>query len=183
MSGPAPAPLPSSRQVPDLAGEDHRQEWRLRHPKDASAASALDGDLARRQDARRGRTARPRLQVAVTEVRDGGDRLAAGAGEQRGGSRPRRASPTLRQRATLPPPSGETPPLPTAGTLACPTLASVIPRPYSEPGRGRTARRAGGAPLMIVKKILTHPALPALPVPLSRSAPKSRRRSTSRVAS
>jgi len=37
-----------------LAVEDQRQGWRLRHRvSDASVASALDGDLARRQDARR----------------------------------------------------------------------------------------------------------------------------------
>ena len=37
-----------------LAVEDQRQGWRLRHRvSDASVASALEGDLARRQDARR----------------------------------------------------------------------------------------------------------------------------------
>ena len=37
-----------------LAAEDQRQGWRLRHRvSDASVASALDGDLARRHDARR----------------------------------------------------------------------------------------------------------------------------------
>jgi hypothetical protein len=39
------------------------------------------------------------LAGAVTGVRDGGDRLEAGAGERRCGGGPRRASPTLRQRA------------------------------------------------------------------------------------
>jgi hypothetical protein len=44
---------------------------------------------------------------------------------------------------------------PTPGTPARPALSSVIPRPCSERGRGRTAWRAEGVPLMTVKKVLT----------------------------
>jgi hypothetical protein len=41
-----PAPLsPSSHRCRFSLGKIISQEWRLRHPKDASAASALDGDL------------------------------------------------------------------------------------------------------------------------------------------
>jgi hypothetical protein len=68
--------LPPSQQVPDLLpGKIISQEWRLRHLKDASAASALDGDLcaATERPVRGGRPAD--LARAITRVRDGGDRL------------------------------------------------------------------------------------------------------------
>jgi hypothetical protein len=56
-----------------------------------------------------GRTARPLLQARSPGERDGGVRLAAGAGD--GAAAVARAvrRQALRQRATLPPPSGETP--------------------------------------------------------------------------
>jgi hypothetical protein len=87
----------SSRQVPDLCpGKIISQEWRLCHPKDASAASALDGDLCSGDRiARREEDGPAALAGAVTGVRDGGIRLAAGVGERRCGGGPRRASPTL----------------------------------------------------------------------------------------
>jgi hypothetical protein len=47
---------------------------------DASAASAFDGELARRQDARREEDGPPALAGAVTGVHDGGDRPGGGCG-------------------------------------------------------------------------------------------------------
>ena len=70
------------------------QEWRLRHPKDASAASALDCDL-RRATGLPGprRTARSDYTAAVTGQRYGLGRRPAGAGELTGVRRgARRAS-------------------------------------------------------------------------------------------
>jgi hypothetical protein len=95
--------------------------------------------------ARRARTARPLWQCGQ-RVRDGGDRLAAGAGERRCGGGPRRASPTLRQRAGPPPASGETPRQlrpHTTGALACPALPPVNSGLCPEPSRAaRTPKRA-----------------------------------------
>jgi hypothetical protein len=92
------APLPSSRQVPDLAGEARRPGSALaqqatRRPQAAAPLTAgFRGD--RMPGARR--TARPLLQARSPGVRNGEDRRAAGAGERRGGSGPRRCAAALR---------------------------------------------------------------------------------------
>ena len=82
-----------------------------RHPKDATVGSAFDCDHSRREDARRGRTARLLLQARPPGVRDGGDRLRAGAGPTALRQRPAPVRrPRKRQRVKLPPSSGEWPP-------------------------------------------------------------------------
>jgi hypothetical protein len=71
--------------------------------------------FARRQDARREEDGPAALADAVTGMRDGGDRLAAGAGERRGGSRPRRASPDAKAAGyTAAPQRRDSPPTPAA---------------------------------------------------------------------
>jgi len=118
--------------------------------RDATAGSAFDSELSRRQDrsARGGRPGRSGRRGHMW-VRDGGSRLAAGAGSGAAAAAPRRASLTQRQRAWSPPSSGEAPwrpQPPAAGTPAvhrCPQ-GSVLP----EPSQGRKAWRAEGVPLI-----------------------------------
>ena len=132
-----------------LAVEDHCQGRRVAPSETRAQRALLTVIFARRQDARREEDGPAALAGVVTRVRDGGDRLAAGAGERRGGSRPRRASPTLRQRATLPPPAARLPAnLSRLWREPSPVPRSflVIPRPCPEPGQGRAARRAEGMP-------------------------------------
>ena len=62
---------------------------------------------------------------AVNRVRDGGVRLAAGAGKRRGGSHPRRAPPSAKaagHTAASQRRDSRQPHSPAAGTPACPTL-------------------------------------------------------------
>jgi hypothetical protein len=60
--------------------------------RDAAVGRALDSGLSRRQDRPAREDGPAALAGAVTGVRDGGDRLAAGAGQRRCGGGPRRAS-------------------------------------------------------------------------------------------
>ena len=126
--------------------------------RDAKAAgrSALDRELSRRQDhpARGGRPGRSGRR-GQPGVRDGGDRLAAGAGKRRCGGGPRRASQTLRQRAWTAAPSGEIPSQPqplTAGPQQVQRFPWWTQRPCPEPGRGRRPGTPEGRALEDVKK-------------------------------
>ena len=133
---------PSSRQVPDLAGEGHSQgsarseaEGRDRRERPLLRAFAATACSAR--GGRPGHSGRRGPKM----VRDSENRLASGAGERRGGGSPRHASPTQRQRAGPPPPGGETPRQPqppTAGTFGPPNALSVIRANVQSPaGAGR----------------------------------------------
>jgi len=92
------------------------------------------------------RTARRLWQARSTGMRDRGDRLAAGAGERRGGGGPRRASPTLRQRAWAAAHrrrDSPRPQPPSTGTLVRPNAPLGDPTPMSgaRPGPDGPARR------------------------------------------
>ena len=110
------------------------------------AVAPLTGSFRGDRIARHGKTARSLRQARPTGVCDGGDRLAASAGERRCGGGPRRASPTLRQRAWAAAQQRRDSPAdlspPTAGILACPTL------PLGGAARSRNPAGAGrpGAP-------------------------------------
>jgi hypothetical protein len=68
--------------------EDHSQEWRLRHPKDAPLGALLTVIFARRENARlRGGRPGRFLQARSPWARCAGNRLPAGSG----GSRPEAA--------------------------------------------------------------------------------------------
>jgi hypothetical protein len=112
---------------------------------------------------------------AVTRVRDGGVRLAAGAGERRGGSRPRRAPPSAEAAGYTAAPAARLPRHPGRlqwEPLARPTLPLVVPRLCTEPGQGRTARRAEGVPLKTLEIFITGarrcPVAPSAPSALCR---------------
>jgi len=119
--------------------------------------------------AQRGRTARPLRQARLTGVRDGGDRLVAGAGERRCGGGPRRAS--LRKG------SGPGPPPPAARLPASLAAYGGNPRPSNaspkvnpalmlrvRPGPDDLAHRR--CALEDVEKVVTGQGRPACPAPL-----------------
>jgi hypothetical protein len=101
----------------------------------------------------------PRQRYRVMEIAGYvGDRRRPVTGGAVRGSSPRRRASVRRTRRKLPPRNGEIPWV-NLGRLRRVTLATH-PSRLLEPalavhGQGRQARRAGGAPLMIVKKILT----------------------------
>jgi hypothetical protein len=110
--------------------------------------------FARRQDARREEDGPAALASAVTEVRDGGDRPAAGAGERRCGGGPRRASPTQRQRAWAAAHQRRDSPASPGRLRREPSPVqrspSVDPALCPDLDQGRTARRAEGVPFIAV---------------------------------
>jgi hypothetical protein len=120
---------------------------------------ALYWEFSRRQDRLAREDGPAALAGAVTRVRDGGDRLAAGAGERRCGGGPRRASPTLRQRAWAAAYQRRDSPAAPSCLRREPSpvqrFPSVALRRCPEPGQGRTARRAEGVPFKDVEKVLT----------------------------
>jgi hypothetical protein len=130
-----PGKLPV-RRCPERSGGTRRPQ----------AAAPLTGSF--RGDSAPGAGGRPDGSASAVNrgVRDGGDRLAAGAGERRCGSGPRRASPNAKaaglgrrpQRRDSPPPRAAC-----GGTLACPTLSLAGPCAHA-----RSPARAGrpGAP-------------------------------------
>ena len=83
---------PSSRQALVLPGKLAVRGLPGAKRRDAAVGRALDGELSRRQDRPAREDGPATLAGAVTGVRDGGERLAADAGERRGGGGPRRAS-------------------------------------------------------------------------------------------
>jgi hypothetical protein len=96
VSSPAASTLrPSSRQVPVLAREDHRQGGA---PAAERGRTTLTVSFRGDRIVRRGRTARRLWQAQSTVMREGGP-PGGGCGGRRCGGGPRRASPTLRQRA------------------------------------------------------------------------------------
>jgi len=94
--------LPGKLAVKGLPGAERRDA-------ETAGRSALDRELSRRQDARRGRTARLLLQAGLRECVTARGRASGGCGVTALRQRPAPGVPTLRQRARLPPHDGETP--------------------------------------------------------------------------
>jgi hypothetical protein len=151
-----------------LAGEDHSQGWRLRHPKDASAASALYCGLVRREDAGHGGRARPGLTAARSSAqRYDGCRLPADAGQADRRRRRARRAPAGKG-ATWPPPQGQTAalPFPAHGLVVVPVsithLASMTSRLLAcdrAKARCLACRRCA---LEAIEKVVTAPGHPGV---------------------
>jgi hypothetical protein len=106
----------------------------------------LDGDLSRRQDARREEDGRPALAAVVTGSVAAGTRCRAGCGEPRGRQRPAPGAPSAEARAKLPPLSDAPPPQPAmahGGNFRRPSLAPAALARLSRdwPGPDGPARR------------------------------------------
>ena len=142
------------------------QSGAKRRPKDASVASALDGDLcaARECPARGGRPGQFSRSRSPW-VRCCGNCLPAGAGLLTWWRRRAQRAPARQGSACRPPGVGAVPADPVRlwhSSRVSSRYPSVVSRSRVRTGQGRTAWRAEGVPLMTVKKVLT-PHGPAWP--------------------
>ena len=161
----APAFRPSSRQVPVLAGEA-RCQGPARSKAKGRGRRSRPWELSRRQD----RPAREDGSAALAGALTGdcvtaGGRADGGCGVTALRQRPAPCVPTLRQRAKLSPHDGEIPlsQPPTTRYPAVQRATQVRSRPLHESSRGRTAWRAEGVPLMLVKNYSPHGAPKRVP--------------------
>ena len=142
----SPFPPPSSRpRVGSCRGSSLSRVCAERSGGTRPPGAPLTGAFAAAGSPGAGRMARLLGRAQSAGVRHGGDQLTAGAGERHCGGGPRRASPTLRQRAGPPPTSGETPASPAlrGGTLDCPArpFGDSALMPGARPGSACAARR------------------------------------------
>jgi hypothetical protein len=173
---------PSSRQVPGLcrgssqSGVARSAIRRTRAQRVLLTVSFRGDRIARREE-----DGPAALAIEVTSVRDGGDRLAAGAGERRGGSSPRRCAAALEAAGQAAAPQRRDSRHPAANDAALSTV-HVIPRViYApllrvRPGPDGLARRrralealrreschSSGSQLTVLRRVMRDTRLPTDP--------------------